>query len=209
MPYDTRSVLSASRYLLAKVKSACGANAQGGGGFQPGNTCGGGGGEMNESQGNEYSREFVSNGKPIKVQVTHGTSGDFDAFDFDYAGSGSGSGSGTSDGFFFAESDEHSEYWARNAASSSGGEAKLLDVELRVESYLEFDVEKFISSDHPQSGDPVGYAIDTARDEYEAVRFVNGADVPELGLMDWWFVFDPDAASVQGSRVLPSNGGSD
>jgi len=202
MPYDTRDILKASRYFLAQAKSACGANAKGGGGFQPGNTCGSRNGEAVGVKINSYSREFVSDGKPIKAKVTHGTSGDFDAFDFDYAGSGSGSGAGTSDGFFFAESDEHSEYWARNAASSSGGEAKILDVELQVNSYLEFDIEAFIESDHPQSGDPVGYAIEAARDEYEAVRFVNGADVPELGLMDWWFVFEPDAATIQGSRSL-------
>jgi hypothetical protein len=44
MPYDTRNVLKASRYFLAQAKSGCGANAEGGGGFQPGNTCGKGGG---------------------------------------------------------------------------------------------------------------------------------------------------------------------
>jgi hypothetical protein len=184
----------------SQVKS-CGANTKGGGGFQAGNTCGRSRKPKLEEI-NKYSRKFASEDNPITVQVTHGTAREFEQFDFDYAGSGSGVGAGTSDGFFFAEDDSHSEYWARHAADSSGFAAKVLDVELEINSYLEFDVGEFVNSDHPQAGNPIDFAVELARDEYDAIRFVNGQDIPDSDPMDWWFVFDPTRASIKNTREL-------
>jgi len=63
MPYDTRNVLSASRYFLAKTKSACGANATGGGGFQPGNTCASGRSESSTPKPKLTKAEREANSK--------------------------------------------------------------------------------------------------------------------------------------------------
>lgn len=71
MPYDTRNVLSASRYFLAKTKSSCGANAPGGGGFQAGNTCGGKG---DASSGEMKTK--LKNGTEATVRITESSDDD-------------------------------------------------------------------------------------------------------------------------------------
>lgn len=74
MSYDARRILSASRNLLAKTKSACGANANGGGGFQPGNTCAAGSKEnMSENPiKKQDATEALANEWYAKRQVPDG-----------------------------------------------------------------------------------------------------------------------------------------
>jgi GNAT superfamily N-acetyltransferase len=79
MAYDTRNVVAASRYLLAKTKSACGANAQGGGGFQPGNTCASG---DSDSGGVSEMKTKLKNGTEATVKTTQ-SSDDDDQTEYD------------------------------------------------------------------------------------------------------------------------------
>lgn len=75
MPYDTSKVLQASRYFLAQAKSACGANAEGGGGFQPGNTCAG-----KENKGGSVSFKYKE-GQLVGDEDPRGLSPEHFAYD--------------------------------------------------------------------------------------------------------------------------------
>lgn len=74
MRYDYRKILSASRHLLAKTKSACGANAEGGGGFRIGNTCaeGAGDSESGTQKQSQVATESLANEWYAKRQVPDG-----------------------------------------------------------------------------------------------------------------------------------------
>lgn len=138
----------------------------------------------------------------MKIQAMHGTSLEFNRFSFDFAGSGSGYGAGTDEGIFLAEDREHAEYWAHHSASATGGVARVLSVEADVANILEFDVAEFVQSSHPMAGNPIEYAIELARGEYDAIRFLNAYDIPDADAFDYWFVFDPDRLAIVGCEVL-------
>jgi GNAT superfamily N-acetyltransferase len=121
---------------VAVIKSSdCGANAEGGGGFQTGNTCAAGEGSS-KTETREF-REWFGDSKVVDedgrpLVVFHGTNREFNSFSHDAEQQNDAGFAG--EGFYFMSSKEWGDGYAEVAVDNSGGEARTIEAYLRIEN---------------------------------------------------------------------------
>ena len=133
--FDESDNILKSFNVMTIKSSDCGANAPGGGGFQPGNTCAAGEGSS-KTETREF-REWFGDSKVVDedgrpLVVFHGTNREFNSFSHDAEQQNDAGFAG--EGFYFMSSKEWGDGYAEVAVDNSGGEARTIEAYLRMEN---------------------------------------------------------------------------
>mgnify|MGYP003666810796 CR=1 FL=1 len=191
---------------ITHAKNDCGANAEGGGGFQPGNTCAGDGDGKSESGESSHATstpEFKSwfgdskvvddDGQPLEMYHGTGKSEGFDEFKPEMTGLGADQlGSGF---YFTTDPEEASSYTTRLSAVANPSDAKLggdnspgvLPVYLSIQNPLEVkgsnlrDVDIDLTPSQAES--IIRYSPDLFHPDDSPIG--NWHDIWDAGLQEW------------------------